>query len=233
MAAPARYTAAMGVRFVIRPALAVTLLAVAMAGGALVGCTPTPGSTESPSASPSTSGEASASPSADSGGDATSAPVAFSIPLECADWLDLSVVQANFAADSQLIEAMPPEDLAGLLPGPVAEAALAEATQKRGCLWGVPQSDGGFIVIMAELPAASRTTLTDALDTSAFVATTIGSSPAYVLEDENEIGTVTTVYAFADPAWVAITGSGTTASQTPIMADILDHLRALYPSLGN
>lgn len=209
--------------------------AAVIAAMTLAGCAGGSAPTGSPSET------ASSSPDAGAEGPSSSAPpapqpstetVEFSIPA-CADQLDLSVVQANFSANAEFIGELLPEELGGVMAGPVAETALSEATQKHGCVWGVPQSDGGFTVVVAELPSASRDTLTAELAASSFTGSLIGTSPAYTWEREDAIGTITTVYAFASPVWVTVTGAGTAGSQTPIAADVLDHLRAFYPALGD
>jgi hypothetical protein len=207
---------------------------VAVLSAALLGCTPAGESDPTPSASASAT--SSPSPDATSDGPPMTEPPAAEIDLEalaCTDLLDLAIAQSNFGADAQFIADLGPGEFTGIMAGPVAETALTEATQRIGCIWGIPQSDGAFTVVVAALPQASRDTLTTALGSSTFTGSLIGTSPAYTWERDDALGTVTTVYAFASPLWVTVTGSGTTGSQTEITTDVLDHLRALYPSLGD
>jgi hypothetical protein len=199
---------------------------------ALVGCTPAPEPEPTPSASASTA----PSPDATSDGPPTTDPPADEIDLDalaCTDLLDLAVAQAQFGADAQFIAELGPAEFTGIMAGPVAENALTEATQKIGCIWGIPQSDGAFTVVVAALPQASRDTLTTALGSSVFTGTLIGTAPAYTWERDDALGMFTTVYAFASPLWVTVNGAGTTSSQTEITGDVLSHLRTLYPSLGD
>ena len=100
----------------------------------------------------------------------------------------LAVAQAQFGADAQFIAELGPTEFAGIMAGPVAETALTEATQKIGCIWGIPQSDGAFTVVVAALPQASRDTLTTALGTSVFTGTLIGTAPAYTWERDDALG---------------------------------------------
>lgn len=205
---------------------------VAALSVALVGCTPVSQPDPTPSASASTE----PSPDATSDGPPMTEAPAEEIDLDalaCTDLLDLAVAQAQFGADAQFIAELGPTEFAGIMAGPVAETALTEATQKIGCIWGIPQSDGAFTVVVAALPQASRDTLTTALGTSVFTGTLIGTAPAYTWERDDALGMFTTVYAFASPLWVTVNGAGTTSSQTEITGDVLSHLRTLYPSLGD
>lgn len=208
--------------------------AVAALTAALVGCTPSGQADPTPSDSASASTLPSPSAASDDP-PVTDAPVD-EIDLEslaCTDLLDLAVVQAQFAADAEFIAQLGPGEFTGIMAGPVAETALTEAPQTIGCVWGVPQSDGAFTVVVAALSQSSRDALTTALGSSVFTGSLIGTAPAYTWEREDALGLLTTVYAFASPLWVTVTGAGTTGSQTEITADVLDHLRAIYPSLGD
>ncbi|WP_292707193.1 hypothetical protein [Microbacterium sp. 67-17] len=205
---------------------------VAALSVALVGCAPASETDPTPSASVSTA----PSPDATSDGPPVTDPPVDEIDLDalvCTDLLDLAVAQAQFGADAQFIAELGPGEFAGIMAGPIAENALSEATQQIGCIWGIPQSDGAFTVVVAALPQASRDTLTTALGSSVFTGTLIGTAPAYTWERDDALGMFTTVYAFASPLWVTVTGSGTTSSQTEITGDVLNHLRTIYPSLGN
>ena len=205
---------------------------VAALSVALVGCTPASQPDPTPSASASTE----PSPDGTSDGPPMTEAPAEEIDLDalaCTGLLDLAVAQAQFGADAQFIAELGPTEFAGIMAGPVAETALTEATQKIGCIWGIPQSDGAFTVVVAALPQASRDTLTTALGTSVFTGTLIGTAPAYTWERDDALGMFTTVYAFASPLWVTVNGAGTTSSQTEITGDVLSHLRTLYPSLGD
>lgn len=201
---------------------------------ALVGCTPA----VEPDPRPSDAASESASPAPDATSDGpptTEAPAA-EIDLDalaCTDLLDLAVAQAQFGADAQFIAQLGPGEFTGIMAGPVAETALTEAMQTIGCIWGIPQSDGAFTVVVAALPQASRDTFTTALGSSVFTGTLIGTAPAYTWERDDALGLFTTVYAFASPLWVTVSGAGTTSSQTEITGDVLEHLRAIYPGLGD
>ena len=201
---------------------------------ALVGCTPSGDPDPTPSASDTASTEP--SPDATSDGPPMTEPPADEIDLDalaCTDLLDVAVARAQFGPDAQFIAQLDPGELTGIMAGPGAETALTEATQTIGCIWGIPQSDGAFTVVVAALPQASRDTLTTALGSSVFTGSLLGTSPAYTWERDDALGVFTTVYAFASPLWVTVTGAGTTSSQTEITGDVLDHLRALYPGLGD
>ncbi|GAA1701902.1 hypothetical protein GCM10009808_19840 [Microbacterium sediminicola] len=190
----------------------------------LAGCTtptPEPTATTEPTTSPS----ATVAPTVEPTSDAIVLPA-------CEDMLDLAVVQTNFGANAQFLDVVADGDLTSLLPGPAAQTALDAAVSREGCLWGIPNSDGAFFVIVADIPLSARDTLVSALGSSDFSETVIGSAPAFVWERDDEMGTLTTVYVFADPIWVTVTGAGTTASQTAIAEDVVMDMRDLFPAIS-
>lgn len=219
---------------------ALVFLAVSMALTPLSACAaaPSPASPESPassaSASPSDAGTepstAETSGAEDDGGTAMGDDP--QILADCPQLLDVSTAQTYFSSSAQFIDELSTADALGFLPGPVAQNALNQSTQVRACLWGIPQSDGGFAVIVAELPAAEKATLVTALGSSAFTETSISGTPSWVWMRETEVDLQTTAYMFIDPFWITVSGSGSSDAQPWIAEAVADKMRALYPSLG-
>ena len=69
--------------------------------------------------------------------------------------------------------------LAGSVPGPVAAEAALASPQVRSCLWGPPNSDGGFIIWMAEMPQATWDTFAEQLAGGGWTATDVDGAPAF------------------------------------------------------
>ena len=69
--------------------------------------------------------------------------------------------------------------LAGSVPGPVAAEAALASPQVRSCLWGPPNSDGGFILWMAEMPQATWDTFAEQLAGGGWTATDVDGAPAF------------------------------------------------------
>lgn len=69
--------------------------------------------------------------------------------------------------------------LAGALPGPVAAEAALAAPQVRSCLWGPPNSDGGFVIWIAEMPQAQWDVFAGQLAGGGWTATDVEGAPAF------------------------------------------------------
>ncbi len=106
----------------------------------LTGCRPGP---EAPSAGPEPSTEASASPSA-------SPALVIAIPGSCEELVPIGVVHEQFAPD---FESIPATLVDG---GPVAQDFRSRGGLT--CVWGIPNSDAGFVSLFV----AERATATDA-----------------------------------------------------------------------
>lgn len=95
--------------------------------------------------------------------------------------------------------------------GPVAQQAMAQATQVRGCTWPVHYHN---IVTqyVAEIPDGVQDELVAELRASAYVESTFGLVPRFDHSEAEEttIGTFTTTitYLFVGDAWIAIMGNG-------------------------
>ena len=124
--------------------------------------------------------------------------------------------------------------LAADLPGPAAREAAARASQNRGCLLGVPQSDAGLGVYTLEIAPETRDDLIEALRADeAYTESDIEGAPSFAIATEEGMGGSTVSYAFAGDAWIILRGTLIdieTASR--VAAPVLASLRAANPGLG-
>lgn len=196
-----------------------TVVSIAGLGFALllVGCTPGP----APSASPS--GPPSATPSA------TPEPAPLGIP-GCDTLLPLATARDLFSDSTESFGELATLQF-GVFGVPEAAAALAGASQSRFCGWGVPNSDGAFTLLVAEVTAADRTAVETALTTAGFSAVTMGTVTGYDAERDGEVSTLADTLLFTGD--VMIVCNGTSLDLTgAVTGSALDALRTANPTLG-
>ncbi len=161
---------------------------------ALTGCVPSddsgsPVKSEAPSASPSESPTASPT---------TKALV---LPESCKDLVSTSWIKANFG---DAVEPIPFDPSSG---GPVSQDFVS-----RGgivCFWGIPQSDGGFTLSIAE-----RATANDAAQISTWAAEGFLLGPDFLdacwyQRGATEVGDHISVYVLVDGYEIQTSGFGT------------------------
>ena len=105
------------------------------------------------------------------------------------------------ALTSPSFDPLPPQDPEATYfwssMGPAAQEAFGRATQLKYCAWGMPNSDGYTGAIAAELPQEATEAFIVALRDSDFTESTVGSGPAFALEQTPSIGPSVTWYGFA------------------------------------
>ena len=205
----------------MRRALLIVPVTVALLGLAACGPTatipsPSPASSESPSAT------ASPTPSP--------APAALVIP-ECEDLLSLEDARALFSESTEFFGQFPGVEFAGRFEIPEIVNAVTSASQSKTCRWGVPNSDGAFSLLVAEITPAERASLTTALTAAGFASSTAGPATSYELERDGMVSTESAVHVFTGDVWILADGTGLALS-TPVAASALDALRAANPTLG-
>lgn len=185
----------------------------------LAGCTPSPPAAPEPS---ETSPE-SATPSA------TPEPAPLSIP-ECETLLPLALAQEYFSDNTEFFGELDPVQF-GIDGVPAAASALEGAAQSRFCGWGVPNSDGAFTLLVAEISPDDRAAVEAALVTAGFSVVTMGTVTGYDAERDGEVSTLAdTVLVTGD---VLIVCNGTSLDLTGVVTgSALDAVRTANPTLG-
>lgn len=187
----------------------------------LAGCGPT-ATIPTPSASSSESPTASESP--------TPEPVALVIPA-CEELLTLAEARALFSDNTEFFGEFPGSDIFDRFEMPEVPVAIAAAAQSRTCRWGVPNSDGSFALMVAEITSAERATLTAALGAAGFATSTTGPVTTFELERDGMVSTESAVHLFTGDVWILSEGTGLGVSG-PVAVSALDALRAANPTLG-
>lgn len=191
----------------------------------MAGCSPAPHESKLTPSTPSTS----APPPRESPG--TKDPVADPVPVvipECSGVMTDEQVAERLSPEFASWEG--PERSGAQLPtaiylGPVAQRALAAATQVRPCYWGVPLSDVVVSMFVAELPTAERVRLVSDLRDSAYAESNADGVTLFTHSTDDGIWKQTNWYGFLGDVWVASFHQG---EQVPIEI-AFENIRAANP----
>jgi len=190
---------------------------------ALAGCVPSlvePSTTPSPSAS----AEASATPTADA------VPQPFAIS-DCETMLPLTRARELFSVNTEFFGEFPVAEFGGRFVVPEIQTALNGAPQSRLCRWGVPNSDGGFALVVAELAGVEHPTVIGALTSFGFASSTSGTATTLGLEQEGMVSLDAQTHIFTGDVWVLVDGTSSELTDT-VSGFALDVLRAANPTLS-
>ena len=114
--------------------------------------------------------------------------------------------------------------------GPVAQATFETATTSTSCGYGIPDSDGGFVVTVAVIPAVSRGALVTALSSSSeYAHSSADGVEMFTIEVSDGIGSVL-AYVFDGPVWA--TAHGTMLSADSAIAVARTAAGAALPANG-
>ncbi|PZU46941.1 MAG: hypothetical protein DI566_06350 [Microbacterium sp.] len=207
---------------------------VAMTMALLAGCS-APALEPSPSASGGASRGASASaapttpavsPSATAGAPTTSPGLSGPLTLPaCVDLLPLSVAQDQLGDGTVPLDIW--ETASEVMPGPAAADAVRGAVASQICAWGIPNSDGGFHVVAAELTPASAASLIASLRAAGtFTEQSVPGGVSFARDLDSEIGSFAVAYVFVDSAWTTAVGSLVSASARDVAVAAMDAVAA-------
>lgn len=121
----------------------------------------------------------------------------------------MSIEQVRVAVNDDRVQGPDPLDVieAPNVLGPAAQELFRSATELVGCTYGIPQTDGGFyvIVVAVESPAASEVVAALAVSDE-YAHTTRGEVEMFSKDVPEGIGTHLG-YAFAGGAWAIVQGT--------------------------
>jgi hypothetical protein len=199
------------------PALVALALAACLPPGA--GPTPTP-TGSSPSASAAPTSTPSPTPTVE--------PLAFP---GCETMLPLATAQSLFSASTEFLGEFPAADFEGRFDLPAVYDVLDTASPATSCRWGVPNSDGVFFLVVAEVTPGERTALNGALSAAGYSSTTTGTVTALEKEEEGMVSSLAFTHLFTGDVWIFC--DGTTLGLTgAVTGSALDAIRTANPALG-
>ncbi len=145
--------------------------------------------------------------------------------------LPLILARQVFSANTEFLGESAAADFGGRFAVPEIQAALISAPQSRLCRWGVPNSDGTFALVVAELPAAEQVGVIAALTAAGFASATSGTETMLRLEQEGVVSLEAQTHIFTGEVWILVDGTSGELTDT-VSGFALDVLRAANPTLS-
>jgi hypothetical protein len=112
---------------------------------------------------------------------------------------------------------------------PEIDTAASNASIAKNCVWGVPNSDGGFSLTVTDITDTDAANLRAALLASGFLGVTRAGITTLELSAENMVGTTADTHYLVGDLWIHATG--TSLSLTANVANgALDEVRLANPT---
>lgn len=151
---------------------------------------------------------------------------------DCETMLPLDLAKSLFSEDTEFFGEYPAAEFAGWVSVPEIATTIDAASQARLCRWGVPNSDGQFALVVAEIPPEGRATMMGALTRAGFVSSTVGPVTTAELEQEGVVSLEAATHLFTGGLWILCDGTTTLDLTDGVTESALDALRAANPTLG-
>ena len=145
--------------------------------------------------------------------------------------LPLALAQSLFSPTTQFLGEVSAPDYGGRFDIPAIHAAQLGSVQSTLCHWGVPNSDGSFALVVAEIGAPDRASLISALGGAGFSSVTTGTVTTLELERDGVVSTESGTHLFTGDLWIWCDGTGLGVSG-PVAASALAAARLANPSRG-
>jgi hypothetical protein len=190
----------------------------------LAGCDPTPApiSTGTPDAKPVESVTPTPEP----------APVVEPLTIPgCEALLPIALAQSSFGESTAFLGENTPTDYYPWYQLPPVNAAIDGVTLARSCWWGIPNSDGAFSLLVAEIDPATRASIEAALDAEGFSSTVMGTLTAREAEREGEFQYEAETHLFTGNVWI-LSDDGSLSVSGIVAGSALDALRTANPTMG-
>jgi hypothetical protein len=191
---------------------------------ALVGCTPTPAPGSTGTAEPTPAETVTETPTPD--------PVVEPLTIpDCVTLLPVALAQSAFGDSTEFLDEIVPTEYYPWYQLPPVLTAISGVTLARGCWFGIPNSDGAFSFLVAEIDPATETSIEAALDAEGFSSTTMGTVTAREASRDGDISLEAETHLFTGNVWILV-DDGTLEVSGIVAGSALDALRTANPTLG-
>jgi hypothetical protein len=150
---------------------------------------------------------------------------------DCETLLPLALAQSSFGASTAFLGENPPTDYYPWYQLPAVNTAIDGLTLARACWFGIPNSDGGFSFMVAEIDPETRTAIEAALTTEGFSSVVMGTVTAREAQRDGEFQIEAETHLFTGDVWI-IADDGDLSVSGVVAGSALDAMRAANPTLG-
>lgn len=198
------------------------LLSVALVA-ALSACTPTPapGSSATPAEKPVETVTA------------TEEPVVvepLTIP-DCVTLLPVALAKSSFGESTEFLAEQVATDYYPWYQIPEVLASISGVSVARSCWFGIPDSDGSFSFLVAEIDSSTRTSIEAALTAEGFSSVSMGTVSAFEAERDGEFSYEAETHLFTGNVWI-LADDGSLSVSGIVAGSALDAMRTANPTLG-
>ena len=162
----------------------------------------------------------------------TADPVVETLTIpDCETLVPLALAKSTFADSTEFLGELVPTEYYPWWQVPAVNAAISGVTVARSCWWGIPNSDGAFSLLVAEIDPATRASLEAALDGEGFSPLFLGTVGGREAGRDGDNGYEAETHLFAGDLWI-LSDNHSMEGTAAISDSALEALRAANPTLG-
>ena len=150
---------------------------------------------------------------------------------DCETLLPITLAKSSFGEQTEFLGETVPTEYYPWFQLPAVNAAISGVTLARSCWWGIPNSDGAFSLLVAEVSADTRASIEAALATEGFSDVSMGTVTAHENGRDGEVGYEAETHMFTGNVWI-LADDGDLAVSGIVAGSALDQLRTANPTLG-
>ena len=191
----------------------------------LAGCDPVP-PTPAPTSTPVVEPVETTSPAPEP------APVVEPLTIpDCETLLPLALAKSSFAESTEFLGENPPAEYYPWWQVPAVNSAIAGVTVARSCWWGIPNSDGAFSLLVAEIDPATQASVEAALTTEGFYPLFLGSVSGRENGRDGDNGYEAETHLFTGNVWI-VSDNHSVEGAAAVADSALEAMRAANATLG-
>jgi hypothetical protein len=153
-----------------------------------------------------------------------------SIP-DCETLLPVALAKSSFGESTEFLAETAATDYYPWYQIPAVNSAITGVTVARACWFGIPNSDGSFGFLVAEIDSATRTSIEAALTTEGFSSVVMGTLTAREAQREGDYQIEAETHLFTGDVWI-LADDGDLSVAGIVAGSALDAMRAANPTLG-
>jgi len=164
----------------------------------------------------------------------TSDPEPVAEPLtipDCETLVPLALAKSSFAESTVFLGEGVPTEYYPWWQVPAVNSAIAGVTVARSCWWGIPNSDGSFNLLVAEIDPATRASVEAALTSGGFYNVYMGTVTGREAGRDGDNGYEAETHLFAGEVWI-LSDNHSMEGTAAISDSALAAMRAANPTLG-
>lgn len=150
---------------------------------------------------------------------------------DCETLVPLALAKSSFAESTVFLGEGVPTEYYPWWQVPAVNLAISGVTLARSCWWGIPNSDGGFNLLVAEIDPATRASLDATLETEGFYPLYLGTVSGREAGRDGDNGYEAETHLFTGNVWI-LSDNHSIVGAAAIADSALDAMRTANPTLG-